>query len=148
MSILVILESPYICKKIQSILSQIEKKKNIIVLACCGHFREISSIDKNTFQVKFKYSKGKFKYIQNIRKYIQGREIYIATDNDREGESIGWHLCDIFHLNIQNIKRLRFNDLSFSTVKNAYENPSFLSQDLIYRKRNKTNYRPMDRVSF
>jgi DNA topoisomerase-1 len=113
------------------ILSQIEQKKKIMVLACCGHFREISSIDKKTFDVKFKYSKGKFKYIQNIRKNISGKDIYIATDNDREGESIGWHLCDIFHFDSKKIKRLRFNDLSFPTVKYAYEHPSFLSQNLI-----------------
>ena len=100
MSILVIVESPSKCKKIQSILSQIELKKKIIVLSSCGHFREISSIDKKTLEVKFKYSKGKFKYIQKIRKYISGKDIYIATDNDREGESIGWHLCDIFHFDI------------------------------------------------
>lgn len=131
MSILVIVESPSKCKKIQSILSQIEPKKKIIVLACCGHFREISSIDKKTLDVKFKYSKGKYKYIQNIRKFISGKEIYIATDNDREGESIGWHLCDTLSLNIYKIKRLRFNDLSFPTLKYSYENPSLLSQDLI-----------------
>lgn len=131
MSILVIVESPSKCKKIQMILSQIEQKKKIMVLACCGHFREISSIDKKTFDVKFKYSKGKFKYIQNIRKNISGKDIYIATDNDREGESIGWHLCDIFHFDSKKIKRLRFNDLSFPTVKYAYEHPSFLSQNLI-----------------
>lgn len=131
MSILVIVESPSKCKKIQSILSQIEPKKKIMVLSCCGHFREIASIDKKTLEVKFKYSKGKYKYIQKIRKSIFGKEIYIATDNDREGESIGWHLCDIFHLDIKKIKRLRFNDLSFPTLKYAYEHPSFLSQDLI-----------------
>lgn len=131
MSILVIVESPSKCKKIQSILSQIELKKKIIVLSSCGHFREISSIDKKTLEVKFKYSKGKFKYIQKIRKYISGKDIYIATDNDREGESIGWHLCDIFHFDIKKIKRLRFNDLSYPTLKYAYENPSFLSQELI-----------------
>jgi len=131
MSILVIVESPSKCKKIQSILSQIEPKKKIIVLACCGHFREISSIDKKTFDVKFKYSKGKYKYIQTIRKNMFGKEIYIATDNDREGESIGWHLCDTLHLDIKKIKRLRFNDLSLPTLQYSYENPSLLSQDLI-----------------
>lgn len=131
MSILIIVESPSKCKKLQSILSKIEPSRKIIVLACCGHFREISSIHKKTFEIKYKFIKGKYKYIQNIRKYISGREIYIATDNDREGESIGWHLCDVFHLNLKEIKRLRFNDLSFPTIKKSFENPSFLFEDLI-----------------
>ena len=92
-------------KKFNRFYHKSNQKKKIIVLACCGHFREISSIDKKTFDVTFKYSKGKYKYIQTIRKNMFGKEIYIATDNDREGESIGWHLCDTLHLDIHKIKR-------------------------------------------
>lgn len=133
MTTLIIVESPSKCKKIEYFLSEIDKRKVFSVVACCGHFREISSIDKKTFEVKYKYSKGKFKYIQNIRKKIgKNTEIMIATDNDREGESIGWHLCDILNLDIDKVKRLRFNEISFHAVKNAYENPSLFSKDLIY----------------
>lgn len=133
MVILIIVESPSKCKKIQYFLGEIDKSKIFSVVPSCGHFREISSIDKKTFEVKYKYSKGKFKYIQNIRKKIgKNTEIMIATDNDREGESIGWHLCDILNLNIDKVKRLRFNEISFQALKNAYENPSSFSKNLIY----------------
>lgn len=133
MSILIIVESPSKCKKIQSFLSMIDKEKTFFVVACCGHFREISSIDKKTFEIKYKYIKGKFRYIQNIRKKIGiNTEIMIATDNDREGESIGWHLCNVLNLDINKVKRLRFNEISFSALKYAYENPSIFSENLIY----------------
>lgn len=132
MTILIIVESPSKCKKIQYLLTEIDKSKVFSVVACCGHFREISSIDKKTFQVKYKYSKGKFKYIQQIRKKIgKNTEIMIATDNDREGESIGWHLCDVLNLKIENVKRLRFNEISFQALKNTYENPSTFSKNLL-----------------
>lgn len=132
MTILIIVESPSKCKKIQYFLGEIDKSKVFSVVPCCGHFREISSIDKKTFEVKYKYSKGKFKYIQNIRKKIgKNTEIMIATDNDREGESIGWHLCDILNLDINKVKRLRFNEISFHALKYAYENPSLFLKNLI-----------------
>jgi len=132
MTTLIIVESPSKCKKIEYFLGEIDKNKIFSVVPSSGHFREISSIDKKTFEVKYKYSKGKFKYIQNIRKKIgKNTEIMIATDNDREGESIGWHLCDILNLSIDKVKRLRFNEISFQAVKNAYENPSLFSKNLI-----------------
>ena len=57
--ILVIVESPSKCKKIQDFLTQIDKTKQFIVCASCGHFREIASIDDNTFAITFSYIRGK-----------------------------------------------------------------------------------------
>lgn len=131
-TILVIVESPSKCKKIQGFLTQIDKTKTFIVSASCGHFREISSIDKKTFTITFSYIRGKKKYIEGIRRKMgKNVETIIATDNDREGEAIGWHLCDVFHLNIKKTRRLRFNEISKKALEQSYRNPDFLDMNLI-----------------
>lgn len=130
--ILVIVESPSKCKKIQDFLTQIDKTKQFIVCASCGHFREIASIDNDTFAITFSYIRGKKKYVDGIRKKMNKNvETMIATDNDREGEAIGWHLCDVLNLNVQKTRRLRFNEISKKALENAYQNPDTLNMNLV-----------------
>lgn len=130
--IVVIVESPSKCKKIQGFLSQIDKTKTFFVVASCGHFREISSIDKKTFEITFSYIRGKKKYVDTIKKRINKNvETVIATDNDREGEAIGWHLCDVLGLNVKKTKRLRFNEISKKALEDAYNHPDILDMKLI-----------------
>lgn len=130
--ILVIVESPSKCKKIQDFLTQIDKTKQFIVCASCGHFREIASIDDNTFAITFSYIRGKKKYVDGIRKRMKkNMETILATDNDREGEAIGWHLCDVLNLNVQKTKRLRFNEISKKALADAYKDPDTLHMNLV-----------------
>jgi DNA topoisomerase-1 len=131
-TILVIVESPSKCKKIQDFLTQIDKTKQFIVCASCGHFREITSIDNKTFAITFSYIRGKKKYVDGIRKKMNKNvETIIATDNDREGEAIGWHLCDVLNLNVQKAKRLRFNEISKKALEDSYQNPDSLNMSLV-----------------
>lgn len=131
-SICVIVESPSKCKKIQYLLSQIDKTKTFVVVASCGHFREIQSIDDETFSIIFSYIRGKKKFIDSIKKKIyKNVQVFIATDNDREGEAIGWHLCDVLGLNVKNTKRLRFNEISRKALEETYRNPDQLNMHLV-----------------
>ena len=128
---IVFVESPSKCKKIKYLLSLIDKTKDFEVIASCGHFREISSIHPKTFSLTYKIQKGKYKYIKNFKEKVKGKEIFIATDNDREGEYIGWHILDYLKENYNTIKRLRFNEISFYALQETYENPDKLDIKLI-----------------
>ena len=105
---LVIVESPAKCKKIESYLGNGYK-----CIASFGHIREIAnglkSIDiKNNYDVVFKTIKSKGKYIKSLRDFIKkSSEIILATDDDREGEAIAWHICKTFNLPISSTNRRR-----------------------------------------
>lgn len=131
-TICVIVESPSKCKKIQTLLSQIDKTKTFMVVASCGHFREIFSIDKNTFEISFSYIRGKKKFIDSIKKKLNKKvNAILATDNDREGEAIGWHLCDVLGLNVARTPRLRFNEISKKALEETYKSPDVLDMALV-----------------
>ena len=130
----VIVESPSKCQKIKYFLETSNPSLSFDVRGCCGHFREIVSIDPNTFDVTFQIMKEKRKYIQTISRSFQkysSVELWIATDNDREGEAIGWHLCTYLKKNPYRTKRLRFNEISFPAIQQAFQNPSVLDPHLI-----------------
>lgn len=126
--ILVIVESPAKCKKIENFLGLGYK-----CVACFGHIRELKSIDiSNNFFPKYNLIKKKISQISKIKDMIQrANEIIIATDNDREGESIAWHICETFKLNIQTTKRIIFNEITKSAVINAVNNPIKININLV-----------------
>ena len=131
---LVIVESPAKCSKIQYYLQQIDPQALFLVRACCGHFREIQSIHPTTFNIQFQMMRTKSKYINTLKKIKRNTpslEIIIATDNDREGEAIGWHLCQIFGLSEKMTKRLRFNEISFPALQNAWKDKDRLNMNLV-----------------
>ena len=102
--ILVIVESPAKCKKIEEYLGP-----GYLYVASFGHLRELSglkSLDEN-FNPDFTNSETKQKQIDRLDKLIKKSEdVIIATDDDREGEGIGWHICDLFSLPIATTKEL------------------------------------------
>ena len=110
---LVIVESPAKCKTIESYLGSSFK-----CVASFGHIREISdglkSIDiSNNFVPSFSLMKSKYKQIGIIRKLISQSEIvYLATDDDREGEAIAWHICEVFNLPIGSTPRIIFREIT------------------------------------
>jgi DNA topoisomerase-1 len=128
---LVIVESPAKCNKIEEYLGHGYK-----CIASFGHFRELSSledIDITTFQVKYQCMSSKKLQINNIRNAIkEASEVIIATDDDREGESIGWHLCDYFNLNINTVKRIIFHEITEKAIKEAIENPRKINMNVVY----------------
>jgi DNA topoisomerase-1 len=130
---LVIVESPAKCKKIEGYLGPGYK-----CMASYGHIRELSSLEcvdfKNNFKPTYLLIDGaiKRKNIELLRKEINlAREVILATDDDREGESIAWHICDVFKLDINKTKRIIFHEITETAIQYAIQNPTTLNLNLI-----------------
>mgnify|MGYP001806217153 CR=1 FL=1 len=134
---LIIVESPSKCKTIEKYLGSGYK-----VLASFGHIRELvpkdGSIDtENNFEAKYQMierSSANFKKI--IDEVKSSKNIYIATDPDREGEAIGWHILESLKekkvsLKEKNLHRITFNEITKSAVNDAIKNPRKIDQDLV-----------------
>jgi len=131
---LVIVESPAKCKKIEEYLGPGYK-----CLASFGHLRELSSLSNIDFNNQFypKYSiidnALKKKQIQLLKKEIMSAgEVILATDDDREGEAIAWHICDLFHLNIETTKRILFREITKTALQNAVKSPTRINMKLVH----------------
>lgn len=126
---LVIVESPAKCKKIQSYLGN-----GFIVKASFGHFREISkdlkSINDN-YIPKFTIASGKQKVVNELKKYISSNTVYLATDDDREGEAIAWHICDYFNLSIADTPRIIFHEITKTAIQKAIQYPTRLDMNKV-----------------
>jgi DNA topoisomerase-1 len=130
---LVIVESPAKCKKIEEYLGLGYK-----CIASYGHLRTITSLKDididNNFTTKYNVIDEpiKKKQIEKIRKAINDSvEVILATDSDREGEAIAWHLCEIFKLDVTTTKRILFNKITKSAIQEAIQNPSRINIDLV-----------------
>jgi DNA topoisomerase I len=129
---LVIVESPAKCKKIESYLGPGYK-----CVASFGHITGIlnglKDIDiANGFKPKFGQLKNKSKYINSLRKAIkQADEIILATDDDREGEAIAWHICKQFKLPLQQTKRIIFNEITKPALTSAIKTPTLVNIDKV-----------------
>ena len=130
--ILVIVESPAKCKKIESYLGPGYK-----CIASFGHIREINNglkgIDfNNNFDICFRLSPSKSKYIASLRKAIKSAtEVVLATDDDREGEAISWHICKAFNLPVSSTKRIIFNEITKSAIQKAIKSPKRVNMDVV-----------------
>jgi DNA topoisomerase-1 len=130
---LVIVESPAKCKKIESYLGPGYK-----VIASFGHLRTIAGLEaidiKNNFNTTYSiiHEDLKLKQIEKIRSEIaNSSEVIIATDDDREGEAIGWHICDLFGLSITNTKRIIFHEITETAIQSAVSHPKRINMDLV-----------------
>lgn len=129
---LLIVESPSKCSTIEKYLAS----KDIKCVASFGHIREIKSLKdidiNNNFKTNFTPIASKNSQIQTLKKAIKScSEVILATDNDREGEAIAWHICQQFHLNIHTTKRIIFNEITQKCLIKAYENPVILNMNLV-----------------
>ena len=129
---LVIVESPAKCKKIESYLG-----KGYKCIASFGHITGIinglKDIDiANGFKPNFSTLSSKGKYISALRKQInKADEIILATDDDREGEAIAWHICKTFKLPLTTTKRIIFNEITKPALLNAIQNPTIVNIDKV-----------------
>ena len=130
---LVIVESPAKCKKIENYLGPGYK-----VIASFGHLRSISGLEsidiKNGFTTTYSVIQEplKLKQIEKIRaEILKADDVIIATDDDREGEAIGWHICDLFGLSINNTKRIIFHEITESAIQSAISHPKRINMDLV-----------------
>ena len=130
---LVIVESPSKCAKIEQYLGAGYK-----VIASKGHITEIESLKsidmKKNYQISFSLSPSKKTHIKSMREiidqYLHDR-IIIATDNDREGEAIGFHICAVFKLPIETTKRIIFNEITKKAIQDAVRNPTVLNISIV-----------------
>ena len=128
MSILVIVESPAKCKKIESFLG-----KGYKCIASFGHINQLVKIDNaNNYKPEFKTLAQKGKYIKNLRDSIKkAKEVILATDDDREGEAIAWHICRLAKLPITTTKRIIFHEITKSAVQKAIKSPTKINMEKV-----------------
>ena len=123
---LLIVESPSKCKTIEGYLKEAGDFKCI---ATCGHFRELK--DLSMIDASYNPSFVLSKNISSLKSHIAiADEILLATDDDREGEAIAWHICDHFHLPLST-PRITFNEITKSAILRAIENPTTLNMNLV-----------------
>lgn len=144
MSKLVIVESPAKAKTITKYLGN-----GYTVKASMGHLRDLPkkkmSVDiENGFKPEYAPIEGKEKIISDLRKEIkQSDYVYLATDPDREGEAISWHLKELFKIKDEDCKRVTFNEITKPAVKYGIEHPRELDMDLVNAQQGR---RILDRV--
>jgi DNA topoisomerase-1 len=129
---LLIVESPAKSKTIGKILG-----KNYKVVASVGHIRDLPKstlgIDiENNFEPKYINIRGKGPLIKELKKEAKNStKIYLATDPDREGEAISWHLAHILNLNPEDNLRVEFNEITKDAIRNAVKKPRPINLDLV-----------------
>ena len=132
MSKLVIVESPAKAKTIKKYLGS-----DFDVVASMGHIRDLPkarlAVDiKNSYAPKYAIIKGKEKLVDELKKLASSSDkIYLATDPDREGEAISWHLAYILGLDLDDKNRVEFNEITKTGVKNGMSNPRSIDIDLV-----------------
>lgn len=131
---LVIVESPAKCAKIESYLGSGYK-----CVASYGHLRVLPSLDSIDINNNFSPSYNiiddpkKRKHIEFLRTEIgKADEVILATDGDREGESIAWHICDLFELPIKTTKRIIFHEITESALQYSICHPTTIDMNLVY----------------
>ena len=129
---LVIVESPAKAKTIEKYLG-----KDFKVSSCYGHIRDLAkddkSIDKeNGFKPTYIPSPDKKKVIKELKNLRKNSEkVYIATDNDREGEAIAWHLKEILDLDDNEYERIIFREITKNAILKSLENPTKIDMNLV-----------------
>ena len=129
---LVIVESPTKVNTIKKFLG-----KNYEVVASNGHVRDLPKsalgVDvDNDFEPKYITIRGKGELLASLRKEVKKSDkIYLATDPDREGEAISWHLISALNLDDKNVSRISFNEITKKAVKEAMKNPRDIDMDLV-----------------
>ena len=132
---LIIVESPTKCSTIKKYLG-----KGYEVIASMGHIRDLSTSGKgglgvdipNDFTPTYIVNKDKRKVVEDlIKAKNKASEVYLATDPDREGEAISWHLASVLDLDVNTTKRLEFHEITKKAINKAIENPRTIDMNLV-----------------
>ena len=141
---LLIVESPAKAKTIEKILG-----KDFQVKSCFGHIRDLEkagmgiNLDKN-FEPSYIVSEGKEKVVKELKDLARkSDEVWLATDEDREGEAISWHLCEVLGLDPRNTKRIVFHEITKPAIKSAVDNPRTVNMNLVMAQQAR---RVLDRI--
>lgn len=123
---LVIVESPAKAHTIEKYLG-----KDFTVLASVGHIRKDTKVDKNTFDVTYEVDPGHKSIIADLKKAAKAADtIWLATDEDREGEAISWHLCEVLGLP-KDTKRITFHEITKPALEAAIKAPRTVDMDMV-----------------
>lgn len=144
---LVIVESPHKSKTIEKYLG-----KDFKVVSSVGHIRDLSTSGKygfgvdidNNFKPDYKIIKGKTKLVKELKKDIKNADfVYLATDPDREGEAISWHLYDTLGLKEENYNRIVFNEITKKAVLDSFNKARKIDDNLV---KSQETRRILDRI--
>ena len=128
---LVIVESPAKAKTIEKFLS-----KDYVVRSSFGHIRDLPkkglNIDvEHDFEPKYEISADKKKVVSDLKKAAAGSEVWLASDEDREGEAIAWHLTQALKLDPLTTKRIVFHEITKPAIEAAIANPRTVNRQLV-----------------
>jgi DNA topoisomerase I len=129
---LVIVESPAKAKTIEKFLG-----KGFTVKSSFGHIRDLSKkklgIDiENNFRPEYIVSDDKKKVVDELKKLTKETQtVWLATDEDREGEAIAWHLAEVLNLDPKKTRRIVFHEITKDAIQNAIQNPRHIDQNLV-----------------
>ena len=129
---LLIVESPAKAKTIEAILG-----KDFEVKSCFGHIRDLEKNDMgidiaNDFKPKYIVSPEKTKVVSDLKSLAKkSEEVWLASDEDREGESISWHLAEVLGLNPKTTKRIVFHEITKPAIQKAVQNPRIIDMNLV-----------------
>jgi DNA topoisomerase-1 len=129
---LLIVESPAKAKTIEKILGE-----EFEVRSCYGHIRDLEKADmgidlKNKFAPRYAVPSEKEKVVKELKSMSKkAKEVWLASDEDREGESISWHLAEVLGLDPKKTKRIVFHEITAPAIKKAVANPRFINMDLV-----------------
>lgn len=123
---LVIVESPAKAHTIEKYLGP-----DFQVLASVGHIRKDTKVDKNTFDVTYEIDPGHKSVISELKKAVKAADkVWLATDEDREGEAISWHLCEVLKLP-KDTARITFHEITKSALEEAIKSPRTVDMDMV-----------------
>lgn len=141
---LLIVESPAKAKTIEKILG-----KDFQVKSCFGHIRDLEkagmgiNLEKN-FEPSYIVPDEKLKVVKDLKELAKkSDEVWLATDEDREGEAISWHLCEVLGLDPRKTKRIVFHEITKPAIKSAVDNPRTVDMNLVMAQQAR---RVLDRI--
>lgn len=128
---LVIVESPAKAKTIEKFLG-----KDFKVMSSYGHIRDLKkkelSIDEKTFEPDYEIPEDKKKIVTELKKNAKvAKKIWLASDEDREGEAISWHLCEVLGLDEEKTSRIVFHEITQPAILEAIQTPRHLDMNLV-----------------
>jgi len=129
---LLIVESPAKAKTIEKILGP-----DFEVKSCFGHIRDLEKDDmgidiKNNFKPRYIVPDEKKKVVNDLKQLAKkSSEVWLATDEDREGEAISWHLCEVLGLDPAKTKRIVFHEITKPAIQRAVKNPRTVDMNLV-----------------
>ena len=141
---LLIVESPAKAKTIEKILGE-----DFEVKSCYGHIRDLEKNDmgidiNNQFEPRYIVPEEKEKVVRELKSLAKkSGEVWLATDEDREGEAISWHLCEVLGLDPAKTKRIVFHEITKPAIRSAVKSPRLLDMNLVHAQQAR---RILDRI--